>query len=169
MGARRRLTLLRHGNARPAERDGDDRERRLTERGKQEAQEMARRLRSRQLVPDLIIASPAARAWATAEIIARTCALEGSRLRAADELYAAEWRTIWRLAAACDRDVHHLLICAHNPGLSELASRLGPLPQSRHLPTAGLASALWEDGAWDDIAPPDAHRCEFDDPQSISG
>lgn len=165
MGARR-LTLLRHGNARAAEGGGDDRERTLSERGVHEAWEMARRLHSRQLVPDLIIASPAARAWATAEIVARVCGLEDSRLRAADELYPAEWRGIWRLAAACGGEVHHLLICAHNPGLSALASRLGPLPRSRHLPTAALASALWEDGAWEDIAPQDAHRCEFDDPQS---
>ena len=37
----------------------------------------------------------------------------------------------------------HILICGHNPGLSEVASRLGPKPQRRTLPTAGLATAVW--------------------------
>ncbi len=32
------------------------------------------------------------------------------------------------------------MICGHNPGLSQIASRLGPKPQRRDLPTAGIAT-----------------------------
>ncbi|MDE2347216.1 MAG: histidine phosphatase family protein [Gammaproteobacteria bacterium] len=165
MGARRRLTLLRHGKAHDdSSAPAGDFTRTLTKRGARDAEEMARHLLARGLAPDLIIASPALRAWATAAIVAERCGLEHDRLRAAPDLYLAEPSTIWKIAAATDASVGHLLICAHNPGLSGLASRFGPRPQARQLPTAGLASAAWSGGAWSGLEPEDAETVEFDAP-----
>ena len=95
----RRLTLLRHGRAEAADAYPEDYERPLTHRGCIEAQEMASRLVKRNLMPDLILVSPAERAWATAEIIAATCELD----RETDAMRA---RTVFgdareNLAAAC--------------------------------------------------------------------
>ena len=170
MGARRRLTLLRHGKAQ----DGGaaptgDFTRALTKRGVREAEEMARRLVARGLRPDLIIASPALRTWATAVIVADRCSVGHDRLRAAPELYLAEPRAIWNIAAGSDASVQHVLICAHNPGLSGLASRFGPRPEPRHLVTAGLASAAWSDGEWPDLAPEAADEFEHDAPDAAAG
>ena len=170
MGAGRRLTLLRHGRAR----DGGtaptlDFTRALTKRGEREADEMARRLMARGLAPDLILASPALRTWATALIVAERCAVGTDRLRAAPELYLAEPGSVWKIAAATDASVRHLLICAHNPGLSGLASRFGPRPQSRHLQTAGLASAAWSGGEWPELEPEDADEFELNAPEDGAG
>ncbi len=163
MGADRRLTLLRHGHAHPAV-DGEDRMRALTRRGAREVEEMARRLRARGWIPELILASPAARTWASAEIVARACGAGPRALRRAEALYGAEPATIWRAVAGCEPRVRHLLICGHNPGLSELASRFGPRPQARRLSTAGIASAAWNDADWAAVEPEDAASCESDDP-----
>ena len=54
----------------PIDACAEDFERALTRRGCIESQEMAARIVYRDLIPDLILVSPAERAWATAEIIA---------------------------------------------------------------------------------------------------
>ncbi len=164
MGARRRLTLLRHGKAHdaPSATTGDF-TRTLTKRGARDAEEMARHLLARDLAPDLIVASPALRAWATAAIVADRLGLGHDRLRAAPELYLAEPATIWKIASSTDPSVRHLLICAHNPGLSGLAGRFGPHPRQRQLRTAGLASATWS-GEWRDLEPEGAVELELDAP-----
>jgi phosphohistidine phosphatase SixA len=64
--------------------------------------------------------------------------------------------------------MHHILICGHNPGLSQVASRLGPKPQRRTLPTAGLATAVWYNQSWESLQPETASSCELDDPDSTT-
>lgn len=164
----RRLTLLRHGQAQPIDTVMEDFERALTRRGSIEAQEMAARIVHRNLVPDLILVSPAERAWSTAEIIAGACELDSKQVQCARELYLATPETTWSLLARRDTGLRHILICGHNPGLSQVASRLGPKPQRRNLPTAGIATAVWLNASWDTLQPETAISCELDDPESMA-
>ncbi len=164
----RRLTLLRHGQAQPPEAYAEDFERPLTRRGGNEAAEMAKRILIRGDVPDLIVASPAERAWATAVIVARVCELDAKALRCARELYSATPAAIWRLVTGLAPALEHVLICAHNPSLSDLAGRLGPQPQARRLPTAGLARAIWNHAEWRALQPETAVLCELDDPDDLA-
>lgn len=164
----RRLTLLRHGKAQSIDSCAEDFERALTRRGSIEAREMAHRIVYRDLVPDLILVSPAERAWATAEIVAETCELESKQVQCARELYLASPETTWRLLGKRDTALGHIMICGHNPGLSQIASRLGPKPQRRELPTAGIATALWHEAQWSTLQPEMADVCELDDPESMA-
>lgn len=167
MGARR-LTLLRHGRAQSVDSRAEDFERTLTRRGVVEAEEMGSRLVHRSLIPDLILVSPAERTWSTASLVAAACELDGRQVRCARELYLATPETVWRLVTATDDSVAHLLICGHNPGLSQIASRLGPKPQPRDLPTAGLATAVWSAAAWAGLEPETADNSDLDDPESMA-
>lgn len=164
----RRLTLLRHGEAHPLDSCPEDFERTLTRRGKSEAREMAVRIAHQRLVPDLILVSPAERAWSTAEIIASACELEPKQLQCARELYLATPETLWRLLTKLNPALRHVMICGHNPGLSQVASRLGPKPQRRDLAPAGLATAVWHNTEWRGMQPETAARCELDDPESMA-
>jgi len=164
----RRLTLLRHGQAQALDSCAEDFERALTRRGTVEAREMAVRIVYRHLIPDLILVSPAERAWATAEIIAGACELEPRQLQCARELYLATAETTWRVLARRDSALRHVMICGHNPGLSQVASRLGPKPQRRELPTAGLVTAVWHNAQWETLQPEAAASCELDDPESLA-
>ena len=164
----RRLTLLRHGKAEAADAYPEDFERPLTHRGSIEAQEMATRLLHRNLVPDLILVSPAERAWATAEIIAAIFELDPKQMQCARELYLASPERTWRLLSHRAASLGHIMICGHNPGLSQIASRLGPKPQVRELPTAGIASAVWNAAAWEALQPESAISCDLDDPESLA-
>lgn len=163
----RRLTLLRHGEAQAIDSCPEDFERALTRHGINEAQEIAARIVARNLVPDLILVSPAERTWNTAEIVAAACELDTKQLQCARELYLATPETTWKLLARRDTALRHILICGHNPGLSQLASRFGPVPARRNLATAGLASAVWPDGDWSALQPETAAACEEDDPESL--
>ena len=164
----RRLTLLRHGQAQTMDSCPEDFERALTRRGTIEAQEMASRLVHRNLIPDLILVSPAERAWATASIVAAACELDARQIQCARELYLATPETTWRLVTRRDAALEHVLVCGHNPGLSQIASHFGPTPQPRDLPTAGLATAVWHNVAWSALQPETARSCELDDPESMA-
>ncbi len=126
---------------------------------------MATRLVKRNLVPDLILVSPAERAWATAEIIAATCELDAKQMQCARELYLATPERTWQLLAHRAASLNHIMICGHNPGLSLIASRFGPKPQRRELQTAGIATAVWLHGEWATLQPEMADSCEMDDPE----
>jgi len=164
----RRLTLLRHGKAQSIDSCAEDFERALTRRGCLEAQEMASRMLEQGLVPDLILVSPAERAWATAEIVAGALELDAKQVQCARELYLGTPETTWRLVTRRDARLSHVLICGHNPGLSQLASRLGPTPEPRELPTAGIATAVWHHAGWDSLQPETAASCDLDDPESTA-
>jgi phosphohistidine phosphatase len=76
----RRLTLVRHAKSDwslPGQQDWD---RPLNKRGQRDAPEMARRLRSRRLRPDLVLTSPAVRAVTTATVMARELKLDVARI-----------------------------------------------------------------------------------------
>lgn len=167
MGSRR-LTLLRHGKAQSIDSCAEDFERSLTRRGCIEVQEMAARIVYRDLIPDLILVSPAERAWATAEIVTAACELDAKQVQCARELYLATPETIWRLLGGCDPALRHIMICGHNPGLSQIASRFGPKPQPRELATAGIASAFWSNTQWQTLQPESSANCDLDDPESMA-
>jgi len=163
---KRRLTLLRHGEAQALDTSPEDFERTLTRRGNVEAHDIAERMVHHRLIPDLILVSPAERALATAEIVADACDLDTKQVQCARELYLATPEATWRLLARRDPALRHILICGHNPGLSQVASRLGPAPQRRNLPTGGLATAIWLNAEWDTMQPETAAGCEVYDPDS---
>jgi phosphohistidine phosphatase len=129
---------------------------------------MAARIVYRGLIPDLILVSPAERAWATAEIVAAACELDPKQVQCARELYLATPEATWRLLTRRDSALRHIMICGHNPGLSQIASRLGPKPQPRELATAGIASAVWNAAHWESLQPETAISCDLDDPESLA-
>jgi len=163
-----RLTLLRHGRAQPNDSCPEDYDRALTRSGTIEAQEMASRLVYRRLIPDLVLASPAERTWATASIVASACEIDPKQILGVRDLYLATADIIWGQIRRRNWHAHHLLIVGHNPGLSQLASRFGPDPKYRDLPSAGLATALWHNASWITLRPEAASSCDLDDPESMA-
>lgn len=161
----RRLTLLRHGSAESPDQWPEDFERPLTKRGVGEVREMARRMLARHEVPELVLASPSERTWSTALILARALELDDRQVRCERSLYLGTAEIIWSLVSQQPAITRHLLICGHNPGLSDLSSRFGHMPRRHELPPAGLVLATWPDVSWDALSPRSALHCNFDDPE----
>jgi phosphohistidine phosphatase len=141
-----RLTVLRHGLAESTSRGGDF-TRELLPRGIQQARLAGQSLTALNPRPDRVLVSPASRTLHTAQCALEELALPSECLQLEPRLYLASLDTLLDLVDLLDaddtRDSHdvpatHVLIVGHNPGLSELALRLGET-----LPTGELGTGEW--------------------------
>ena len=66
-----KIYLVRHGEAVSEEKAGSDRDRWLSDRGRESARVLARLLRETNVAPDAIVCSPLPRAVQTAELLAQ--------------------------------------------------------------------------------------------------
>lgn len=149
----KRLTLMRHADARWQDSTVSDLERPLNRRGSSDAELMAQRLAERGLVPDLILASPARRTQQTAEILVRIFAASAPRVVRDEALYLASATEILRMAQAAGPRIEHLLLVAHNPGVSELVQLLLPGAAPPELAAAGLCSIAFGCADWEAVGP----------------
>ncbi|MFC5585935.1 SixA phosphatase family protein [Nitratireductor kimnyeongensis] len=140
-----RLLLLRHAKAGWAAPGVSDFERTLTQSGRNDARKLGLRMRSSDLIPDLVLCSPAKRAVETLEFVASTLFEQPPKTEMVRELYnsdAADYLQAVREASA----VETLLVVGHNPMMEDLAYEL-PSASSTHaiqaaasgFPTCGLA------------------------------
>ncbi|MEO7775647.1 MAG: histidine phosphatase family protein [Steroidobacteraceae bacterium] len=116
---------MRHANADWTNYNGSDFSRPLTTRGLLEAAATGKKLLEAGLVPDLVIASSAQRTRQTAQLLCD--ALESTRTRITFEprLYNATESQLLLVIREVSGAHAHLLLVAHNPGVSELSSLLG--------------------------------------------
>lgn len=117
------LVLARHAKSDWGTPGVSDHERPLNERGRRDAPLMAAALAETGIRPDRLLSSTALRARTTAESFAATL---GVPLETMPELYGASVPELW--AAATAAGGRSVLIVAHDPGLSELASVLAGRP-----------------------------------------
>lgn len=146
----RRLTLLRHGEATPAGKDGPggDFERRLTRRGENEAWEGATRIASLPPPPEAILASEAPRARQTAAIALDALGLPSLSMTVVPQLYLADVRALLEAIGAVDDACMHLLVVGHNPGLSELVHTIAPGSAFGSLATGGWCTLRTPAASW---------------------
>lgn len=164
----KRLSLVRHANA---EQDSDvrDFERPLSRKGRGEAEDMARRFLDRALVPDLIMASAAARTRETAEIFGRILNVPPRLLQAEDSLYLADGDHILACIRAMGPRVGHLMVIGHNPGISAAAISLAPEAINTDLPTCGTLTMHVSCARWDLIDRRGVRDAERDAPKKLFG
>jgi phosphohistidine phosphatase len=132
----RRVTLVRHAHAEWPQYSGRDLNRPLTPRGMKEALATAQAIKAAGHRPDLLLASPAKRTRQTAAIIAEELVLPDSALQYVDTIYNASAATLEEIVRHAIAG--HVLLVAHNPGITELARQLAVNPE---LPS--LVPAQW--------------------------
>lgn len=162
----KRLTLVRHAQADDQLPDRSDWERPLTRRGLRDAEEMAKRLKAQKLKPDLILSSPAVRARQTAEIFAKTLHHSHSNdvLQFAEELYLADSKRLLACIHALGDTHRHLLVVAHNPGLTEFADQLSQERCIEAMPTCAIFTAEFAVNNWRELLPASGIHVELDYP-----
>jgi len=131
----RELILLRHAEAQELCDGETDRDRRLTERGHDEAVAKGRWLADHKLSIDRVLCSPARRTLQTAEL-----ALPNLPITEAPEIYGAELVDLITLIDE-NKEVTTLVLVGHNPGIEQLVSLLveGHTDDYRGMPPGGLA------------------------------
>lgn len=152
------LVLVRHAKSEWGEPGLPDHDRPLNERGMRDAPVMAQRLAATGFRPDVLLASTAVRAQATAAAFA---AALGVTVEPRDDLYGASANTL--IQAAADTGAARVLIVAHDPGLSILADSLSNGAVT-HMPTCAVATFTWDNDDWEIAAALPADRWEFDAP-----
>lgn len=114
----RTLVVLRHAKA--AHIPGlADRERPLTDRGRRDADRVARTLADLGVQPDLVLCSPSVRTRQTAEL-----ALPGAEVVYESEIYEAYADELLALLRRGDPEARTLVLVGHNPGVHELVQLL---------------------------------------------
>jgi phosphohistidine phosphatase len=164
MQRKRQLTLLRHAKSSWDDAGLKDRDRPLNERGEHDAPLMGRRLRARGARPTLILTSPAVRARRTAQIIAREIGYPQEFLQREEDLYLATPEDIIAVIARQDSSYRDLIVCGHNPGLTELANRLTGAGID-NVPTTGVVVIGLQLKSWADLDGAEGELLLFDFPR----
>lgn len=150
---RRELILLRH--AKSAWPIGTrDHDRPLAPRGRENAVTAGKVLASRGRLPDLIVASPAARTTETSQLVSQ--AMPSVPVIFNDVIYAASWWEVLDVVRSFEPTHNQVVLIGHNPAMEDLALELaGPDSDEtvvRHLrvkyPTCGMAT-LDSSEPWD--------------------
>lgn len=119
-----KLMLLRHAKSSWGEPDIDDRDRKLSGRGKAAAQAMGRVMRQRDLLPELVLCSPARRARDTWSIVAEELKSAPKALFEEDAYDFGNGGRLAELIRAKGKSARSLLVIGHNPSIEGLAHRL---------------------------------------------
>jgi phosphohistidine phosphatase len=154
----RTLILLRHAKAETPD-DRPDFDRRLTTKGRADADAAGSWLADEGLRPDLVICSPAARARQTWHGVAMALARAGPEhpapeVRYEPGLYEGGRTEVIDLLRAVPADTSMVLVVGHNPTMSDVSLLLRPDadPDDAGLKTAGMAVHR-ADGPWSQTEP----------------
>jgi phosphohistidine phosphatase len=175
----KRLYLLRHAKAVPADPALDDHARELTVRGMHDASAMARYMRKNGFVPGLMLISTSARTRQTAQLVLHEMQVKTDYREA---LYLAEAGKILGMvqgvAQSAAQSTDSVMVVAHNPGLEDLASILAREPVRRKerqrrdvleekFPTAALAVLDFDVQKWREIGPGEGKLVDFVRPKDL--
>ena len=158
----RRLMLLRHAKTEHEAPTSRDQDRRLDNRGRQDAAEIGGWIGRHPPFPELVLVSYAIRAHQTWEIAWE--AMKGlapePQVELTPELYGADPAELLEVIRdASDPDPQRLMLVGHNPGIHELALALagsgdpaGRTALAHNLPTSGLAVFDFAIDDWSEVA-----------------
>jgi len=173
----KRLLLLRHAKAVPADAGIDDHERALLKRGREDAPRLGRYIEQNGYAPEFIVSSTSRRTVETVELV--TDELTGTRrIDYLEALYLAEPELILSVVRLAPDKMQSLMVVGHNPGLEHLATLLAREPVKRKerdrfdaieekFPTCALAVLDFEVTRWRDVAPGQGALKDFVRPRDL--
>ncbi len=149
----KRLILVRHAKSSWDDQTLTDFDRPLNDRGNRDAPRMGKRLKEKDIHPDMMLTSPAARALTTCEIIAGILGFSLKKIKTDRSLYHASpeqlLRTLQTLPDLRDRE-EVVMLFGHNPGLTEFANEL--LNENiDNIPTCGVVSCQLDVTHWKEL------------------
>jgi len=137
--------LLRHAKSKQDPEYATDFERPLAKRGKQDAERVGVWMAEQDLVPDLVISSPAKRARQTTEHCAGAAGYQGE-IRYDKTLYCNGEDAYLVALEQLDESIQSVLLVGHNPDLSIVVEALSG--EYNRMPTAALARIDLANARW---------------------
>jgi phosphohistidine phosphatase len=144
------LLLIRHAKS-DQNFFGNDFERPLNERGKNDAPEMAKRILKRVISIDVFVASPAKRAKKTAELFCESYQKKNEDIIFISSLYHAPPLEFSEVIKSLSNDFNTVAIFAHNPGISYFVNELVNDIKIDNMPTCGVFAVNADINHWKDF------------------
>jgi phosphohistidine phosphatase len=143
------LFLVRHAKSSRDDPTLPDKERPLNDRGKRDAPKMGERLAKLDVKPDLILSSPAIRALATAELIAKKLDYKTKDIVVVERLYATTAKDLLDVIHQLGENPKRVMLFGHNPELTEVAHRLSS--EITDMPTCAVAEFCFATKSWSTV------------------
>jgi phosphohistidine phosphatase len=141
------LYLVRHAKSDWGDELVKDIHRPLNSRGYSDAYFQSKKFAKEQNHPELIISSPATRAFTTACIFAQAMEYSLNKIKLAEEIYEAHPDAIISTIAVTEDSVNSVMVFGHNPGFTEAFDALSD-SYVDNLPTCGLVGIRFEIKSW---------------------
>ncbi len=126
---------------------------------------MGAKLKARQIMPDLILSSPAKRAKKTVKAIAKAMGFAKKKIIFNNNIYHADALYLFEMVKKL-RDENDTVMCiGHNPGLNNFANMLLESNLVNNIPTAGIYSIKFKVDKWEKIQPGKGESVFFDYPK----
>ncbi len=161
------LYLVRHAKSYWGNEWLDDFERPLNKRGKHDAPLMGKVLSGMGVCPERIISSPAARASATARMLAPHLDYPLENIDYREQLYDASSSDMLQLLSGIPNAIASVMIVAHNPGITILANRLTN-DEIDNVPTTGVVGIEFDVEDWATIPQQTGEQQFFEYPKKSS-
>lgn len=160
----KKIILVRHAKSSWDDPFLNDHDRPLADRGIADAPKMAKRLKKKGIVPDLILSSTALRAAETAKITAKILGGSEDDISWEKGLFHAAPNQILKIIRMQKDSFNTLLVFGHNPGFNDLITYLGG--DLDNLPTSGQFGFKLKSEHWADLSPETAEVWFFDFPKN---
>lgn len=147
------LCLIRHAKSSWDDPFLNDFDRPLNERGRTDAPKMGKRLKEKDIHPDLLLSSPAERALSTCLIIAEKIGYRLSNVHTDRRLYHANEDELLSIVHGFNDANDEVVIFGHNPALTDFVNKLNHELVTDNIPTCGivcikLAVESWKKVKW---------------------
>lgn len=163
----KKLLLVRHGKSEWGNSHLADFDRPLNPRGHRNAPEMAARLLQKNLVPQLLVSSPALRAITTARHFIQVWKKSPEQIKEEASIYEANVMTLLKVINNFNNKFDYIALFGHNPGLTDLANYLSDA-NIYNIPTCGTILIDFPVDDWALISHQTGTLFEFDYPKNGS-
>jgi phosphohistidine phosphatase len=145
------LYLVRHAKAILEKSSEKDFDRQLLEKGLRRTRYIIDFLLQKKITVDLIVTSPAVRAFETARGLAHALNFPLTNIKIERLLYEGDADKIGDLFYDIPHNKESLMIVGHNPSITNFANLLLPEPID-YLPTSGIVGIQFDTDSWDEIS-----------------
>lgn len=159
----KKLFLIRHAKSDWSNLLLDDFDRGLNARGLKDAPFMGKLLKDKNIIPDLIISSPALRTKLTIEILLKEINLENEIIYD-ESIYEAPFMNLKKVVDMIDDQFNTVFLVGHNPGLCDLANFLCK-ESFENIPTCGIVELDFNTPFWSDISKENSKLISFEYPK----
>ena len=145
----KKLTIIRHAKS-SWEGNHRDFDRPLSDRGINDLSNMVKEVKTFGYKPDLVLSSPANRAFTTAKSFVKALSIKEDKFLTNEDLYDFSGQSLIATIKNVKDSVNHLMVFGHNHALTYFVNLYGNIPIS-NVPTCGLVTIEFDINRWKDI------------------